>query len=104
MSKRVLHVSVNDEERDLLVQPYQTLLEVLREELSLTGSKEGCGTGDCGCCTVILNGEAVTSCLVVGLQAEGGTVRTVEGLGTSEALDPVQAAFVDTGALQTVKA
>lgn len=100
MSKRVLTLTVNGEQQEVLVQPYQTLLEVLRDEIGLTGAKEGCSTGDCGCCTVILDGKPVTSCLVLALQAEGRSVRTVEGLGTDGALDPIQEAFVRHGALQ----
>ncbi len=100
MAKQVLNLTVNGEPREVLVQPYQTLLEFLREELELTGAKEGCGTGDCGCCTVTLDGAPVTSCLVLGLQAEGRAVGTVEGIGTDDRLDPIQEAFVETGALQ----
>lgn len=100
MSKQILHFTVNGEERDILVQPYQTLLEVLRDEIGLTGAKEGCGTGDCGCCTVLLDGKPVTSCLVLALQAEGHQVMTVEGLGPDGELDPIQQAFVRRGALQ----
>lgn len=100
MSKRPLTLTVNGAQQEILVQPYQTLLEVLREELGLTGAKEGCGTGDCGCCTVLLDGKPVTACLVLALQAEGRTVRTVEGLGDGERLDPIQEAFVRQGALQ----
>ncbi len=100
MSKQILHLTVNGEDREILVQPYQTLLEVLRDELDLTGAKEGCGTGDCGCCTVLLDGKPVTSCLIVGLQAEGRRVTTIEGLETDEGLDPIQRAFVRRGALQ----
>lgn len=100
MSKRPLTLTVNGAQQEILVQPYQTLLEVLREDLGLTGAKEGCGTGDCGCCTVLLDGKPVTACLVLALQAEGRTVRTVEGLGDGERLDPIQEAFVRRGALQ----
>ncbi len=100
MTKRVLALIVNDEPKEVLVQPYQTLLEVLRDEIGLTGAKEGCSTGDCGCCTVILDGKPVTSCLVLALQAEGRSVRTVEGLGSDDLLDPIQEAFVRHGALQ----
>jgi len=100
MSKSILEITVNGERRELLVQPYQTLLETLREDLGLTGAKEGCGTGDCGCCTVILDGKPVTSCLVLALQADGKSIHTVEGLGDGESLDPIQAAFVRHGALQ----
>ena len=100
MSKQILRLTVNGEDREILVQPYQTLLEVLRDELGLTGAKEGCGTGDCGCCTVLLDGKPVTSCLVVGLQAAGRQVTTIEGLESDDALDPIQQAFVRRGALQ----
>ncbi len=100
MSKQVMHFNVNGDEQEVLVRPYQTLLETLREELGLTGTKEGCGTGDCGCCTVILDGVPVTSCLVVIGQVEGRSVQTIEGLGDVENLDPLQAAFVRHGALQ----
>ena len=100
MPKQVLNVTVNGQSHELLVQPYQTLLETLREDLSLTGTKEGCGTGDCGCCTVVLDGRPVTSCLVLALQAEGSSIRTSEGLGDGERLDPIQDAFVRHGALQ----
>lgn len=98
--RRPLVMWVNGEEKELLVRPFETLLEALREELGLTGTKEGCGTGDCGCCTVILDGKPVTSCLVLALQADGRTVRTVEGLGDGDEMDPIQRAFVKHGALQ----
>jgi len=100
MSKQHLAMTVNGEPTEALVQPYQTLLEVLREEIGLTGAKEGCSTGDCGCCTVILDGKPVTSCLVLALQAQGREIRTVEGLGEGDSLDPIQDAFVRHGALQ----
>jgi carbon-monoxide dehydrogenase small subunit len=100
MTRRVLELTVNGEPTEVLVQPYQTLLEVLRDEIGLTGAKEGCSTGDCGCCTVILDGKPVTSCLVLALQAEGRSVRTIEGLGSEDGLDPIQEAFVRHGALQ----
>lgn len=100
MSRSILTLRVNGEEREALVQPYQTLLEVLREELNLTGAKEGCSTGDCGCCTVTLDGRPVTSCLVLALQAQGREVKTVEGLGEDGELDPIQDAFVRHGGLQ----
>ncbi len=100
MNQQTLRLQVNGEDRELLVWPYQTLLEVLREELGLTGAKEGCGTGDCGCCTVLLDGAPVTSCLVLALQANGRAVRTIEGLSEGDRLDPLQEAFVRHGALQ----
>jgi carbon-monoxide dehydrogenase small subunit len=100
MPKQVLEFTVNDEPVEQLVQPYLTLLDVLREGLGLTGPKEGCGTGDCGACTVHLDGEPVASCLVLALQARGRQVRTIEGLAGPDGLHPVQAAFVKHGAPQ----
>jgi carbon-monoxide dehydrogenase small subunit len=100
MAKRQIALRVNGEQHELLVWPYQTLLETLRDDLNLTGAKEGCGTGDCGCCTVVLDGRPVTSCLVLAGQADGGSVKTVEGLANGDALDPLQEAFVRHGALQ----
>src|SRR5437870_11153530 len=82
---------------ELLVQPYHTLLEALRDVARLTGTKEGCSTGDCGACTVHLDGHPVASCLVLAMQARGREVRTIEGLSTNGTLHPVQAAFVSHG-------
>lgn len=100
MSKQILSVTVNDQQQDVLVQPYVTLLDALRDELELTGPKEGCGTGDCGACTVHLDGKPVASCLVLALQARGRSVRTIEGLGGTHALHPLQDAFVRHGVPQ----
>jgi len=100
VAKQVLSCTVNDEAVEVLVRPYETLLDALREEMSLTGPKEGCGTGDCGACTVHLDGKAVASCLVLALQARGRTVRTIEGLGRPDALTALQQAFVDKGVPQ----
>lgn len=100
MPKLILACSVNDEAVEVLVQPYETLLEALRERLGLTGTKEGCGTGDCGACTVHLDGQPVCSCLVLAMQARGRAVRTIEGLAEGGGLHPVQAAFVRHGAPQ----
>jgi carbon-monoxide dehydrogenase small subunit len=100
VAKQILSCTVNDEAVEVLVRPYETLLDALREEMSLTGPKEGCGTGDCGACTVHLDGKAVASCLVLALQARGRTVRTIEGLGRSDALTALQQAFVDKGVPQ----
>jgi carbon-monoxide dehydrogenase small subunit len=98
--KQVLACTVNDESVEVLVRPYLTLLEALRDELGLTGAKEGCGTGDCGACTVHLDGEPVCSCLVLAMQARGRSVRTIEGLALGERLHPVQQGFVEHGAPQ----
>ena len=100
MPKQVLSFTVNDSPVEVLVQPYLTLLEALREDLGLTGPKEGCGTGDCGACSVHLDGELVASCLVLAMQARGRSVRTIEGLGKTNALHPLQDAFVRHGVPQ----
>lgn len=99
MAKQVLRCTVNDEPVEVLVSPYQTLLDALREDLGLTGPKEGCGTGDCGACTVHLDGQPVASCLVLAMQARDRSVRTIEGLSRG-ALHPLQEAFVRHGVPQ----
>jgi len=98
--KHPLSCTVNDEAVQTLVQPWETLLEALRERLGLTGPKEGCGTGDCGACTIHLDGKPVASCLMLAVQAGGRAIRTIEGLGRPDALHPLQAAFVRHGAPQ----
>ena len=100
MPKQALSFTVNDSPVEVLVQPYVTLLDALREDLGLTGPKEGCGTGDCGACSVHLDGALVASCLVLALQARGRSVRTIEGLGRMNALHPLQDAFVRHGVPQ----
>ena len=100
MPKQVLSCTVNGEAVEVLVQPYVTLLDALREDLNLTGPKEGCGTGDCGACTVHLDGQPVASCLMLAMQVRGRQVRTIEGLGGAEALHPLQEAFVRLGVPQ----
>ena len=100
MAKQVLGCTVNDESVEVLVQPYETLLDALRERLGLTGPKEGCGTGDCGACTVHLDGQPVASCLVLAMQARGRSVLTIEGLGKHGVLHPLQDAFVRHGVPQ----
>jgi carbon-monoxide dehydrogenase small subunit len=98
--KQILSFTMNGDKVDLLVPPYVTLLDALRDEAGLTGPKEGCGTGDCGACTVHLDGKPVASCLVLALQARGRSVRTIEGLGTATELHPLQDAFVRHGVPQ----
>src|SRR5262245_740970 len=101
MPKMILETTINGEAAELLVQPYHTLLETLRENAGLTGAKEGCGTGDCGACTVHVDGKPVASCLMLAMQVRGKNVRTVEGLASSDgSLHPVQAAFVKHGVPQ----
>ena len=100
MPKQILSCIVNGETVEVLVQPYVTLLDALREDLNLTGPKEGCGTGDCGACTVHLDGEPVASCLMLAMQARGHEVRTIEGLARAGTLHPLQDAFVRLGVPQ----
>jgi len=98
--KQVLRCTVNGESVEVLVQPYETLLDALRERMELTGPKEGCGTGDCGACTIHLDGQPVASCLVLALQARGRSVLTIEGLAKNGILHPLQDAFVRHGVPQ----
>lgn len=93
-------LTVNGIRHDVEVEPNQTLLELLREALHLTGAKEGCGVGECGACLILVDGEPVSSCLVLAADAEGRDVETIEGLARDGALDAVQAAFVEHGAIQ----
>jgi carbon-monoxide dehydrogenase small subunit len=93
--------SVNNEEHELYVPPNRTLLEVLREDLELTGTKEGCGEGACGSCTVLCNGLPIRSCLTLAAEVQGADITTVEGLVVKAGeLDPLQQAFIDHGAVQ----
>lgn len=99
--KRVpLRLKVNGEETELLVESHWTLLEVLRDELDLTGTKEGCGEGVCGACTVLLDGAPIRACLTLALEVDGRSVTTVEGLAGPQGLDPLQEAFIQKGAVQ----
>jgi carbon-monoxide dehydrogenase small subunit len=92
---------VNGDEYDLAVDPWRSLNEVLREDLNLTGTKLGCGTGDCGACTVLMNGRSVSSCLTPAVEADGKEITTVEGLAHSgDSLHPIQEAFIEAGAIQ----
>jgi aerobic-type carbon monoxide dehydrogenase small subunit (CoxS/CutS family) len=95
-----LSLSVNGEEHEAVFAPYKTLLEVLREDLGLTGTKHGCELGECGACAVLVDGEPQLSCLVLGVACEGRAIETVEGLGRGAELHPLQAAFADLGAAQ----
>jgi len=95
-----LKLCVNGEEQAVSFAPYKTLLEVLREDLNLTGTKHGCELGECGACAVLVDGEPQLSCLVIALECEGRSIETVEGLGRGAALHPLQAAFADLGAAQ----
>jgi len=96
----LLSCTINGEQTELLVQPYHTLLEAVRDVARLTGTKEGCSTGDCGACTVHVDGQPIASCLMLAMQARDRDVRTIEGLATSAALHPVQDAFVSHGVPQ----
>jgi len=93
-------MDVNGEAVEATFAPYKTLLEVLREELNLTGTKHGCELGECGACAVLVDGEPQLSCLVLALECEGRSIETVEGMGEGAALHPLQAAFADLGAAQ----
>ncbi len=97
-----IHVStkVNGDTVEFLCEPEETLLDVLRDRLALTGSKEGCGTGDCGACSVTVDGRLVCSCLMLGAEAEGREVATIEGMADGEVLHPLQRKFLEHAALQ----
>lgn len=99
---RNLHVqtTINGQEMEFLVPPYMSLLDTLREVVGLTGTKEGCNDGNCGACTVSMDGRIVDSCLVLGAEAEGKEINTIEGMATPEGLHPLQQAFLEEAALQ----
>jgi carbon-monoxide dehydrogenase small subunit len=100
MRKKPLHLTVNEEYHELYINPKKLLVEVLRDELGLTGTKRGCSTGSCGACTVLLDGAAVKSCSVLAMQVDGAKVTTVEGLAQGAELTPLQRSFLDHGAFQ----
>jgi carbon-monoxide dehydrogenase small subunit len=98
--KKPLQLTVNGENRQLFVEPYYSLLDTLRDELHLTGTKKGCDEGDCGACTILLNGKPVTACLVLAHSTHDADITTIEGLAGGDQLHPVQQAFVEHGGLQ----
>ena len=100
MSAVLVSTTINGDPVEFVCQPGETLLDVLRDRLGLTGSKEGCGTGDCGACSVTLDGRLVCSCLVLGAEAEDREVTTIEGLADGENLHPLQSKFIEHAALQ----
>lgn len=100
MTRRCVVLTVNGHRHSIEVDGHRSLLDVLREDLGLTGTKKGCDAGDCGACTVLLNDELVNACLVLGVQADGAEVMTIEGLGNGDHLHPLQEAFVRHGAVQ----
>ena len=100
MAKRHVTTTVNGEPREFLCELDQTLLDVLRDELGLTGSKEGCGSGDCGACSVMLDGRLVCACLALAAEAEGREVETIEGMADGDQLHPLQRTFLEEAALQ----
>jgi len=100
MAKHHITTTVNGDTREVLVETTQSLLDVLRNELLLTGTKEGCGTGDCGACSVMLDGRLVCSCLVLGVEADGKEIDTIEGMAQGDELHPLQRNFLEHAALQ----
>ena len=100
MQKYHIQTTVNSDEIDVLVEPTQSLLDVLRDELHMTGTKEGCGTGDCGACSVTIDGTLVCSCLVLGVEAGGRKIETIEGMADGDNLHPLQEKFIEHVALQ----
>ncbi|MEE8415708.1 MAG: (2Fe-2S)-binding protein [Desulfobacterales bacterium] len=98
--KRALELKINGDTHDVLVSPNNTLLEVLRDKLGLTGTKRGCDLGSCGACTVLIDGEACLSCLILAVDAAGREILTIEGLAAGGDLHPLQRAFVEKGAVQ----
>jgi carbon-monoxide dehydrogenase small subunit len=98
--KILVTLKINEQIYELAVEPNRTLLDVLREELNLTGTKRGCDLGECGSCTVLMDGKPINSCLVLAIQAQGHEIVTIEGISRGNALHPLQQAFIDQGAIQ----
>ena len=99
-SKKHIHFTLNGEQTEVAFAPHKTLLEVLREDLNLTGTKHGCELGECGTCAVLVDGRSILSCLMLGLDAEGRDVKTIEGMAHGPELHPLQQTFADLGAAQ----
>jgi aerobic carbon-monoxide dehydrogenase small subunit len=95
-----IRLKINGLALELEVKPWATLLDTLREDLGLTGTKEGCGQGECGACTVLMDGKPVNACLILAVEAEGKEIVTIEGLASGDGLHPIQQAFVDRGGMQ----
>ena len=100
MSKLKIELTINGKKRKVETTTSTRLLDLIRDDLHLTGTKEGCGKGECGACTVIMNGELITSCLVLAPQADGAVITTIEGIGSGDHLDIIQETFIETGAVQ----
>lgn len=100
MSRIHVTTTINGDRAEFLCEPEETLLDVLRDHLGLTGTKEGCGTGDCGACSVTVDGRLVCSCLILGAEAEGREIATIEGMADGDRLHPLQAKFIEMAALQ----
>lgn len=98
--KKLIQLTINQREYEIAVSPNETLVDVIRYQLGLTGTKKGCEVGDCGSCTVIMDDRPVNACLVLAVQANGRTITTIEGLADENGLHPVQSAFVEKGAIQ----
>lgn len=98
--KRLINITVNQKKYELAVESNMTLADMIREELRLTGTKKGCGLGECGACTVLLDGKPVSSCLVLAVEADNREVTTIEGIEPENGLHPIQQAFVEKGAIQ----
>jgi carbon-monoxide dehydrogenase small subunit len=98
--KLLVSLNVNGQSYDLALAPHRTLLDVLREDVGLTGTKRGCDGGDCGACTVLIDGAPITSCMMLAVDAQGKPITTIEGLAANGKLHPLQRAFIDHGALQ----
>ena len=98
--KKILSLTVNETNYEVAVTPWQTLLDVLRDDLGLIGTKRGCGVGTCGVCTVIIDGKAILSCLTLAVECEGLSITTIEGISSPDSLHPIQKSFIENGAIQ----